>query len=308
MIYKKWLQLWLDNYIKPSCKARTVIRYEQIIDRHLIKELGEYDLKELTPHILQQFVAGKLKNGNIRTGGGLSSNTVNCIISVIQASLKMANALSYTDDYVGDKIVRPKIAEKQVVCFSIKEQEKIEKYIINANKIKLYGIILCLYTGLRIGELMALQVSNINLEKKILMVNKSCYDSKSGRILETPKTSSSTRVIPLPKSILCYLKKLIKNTTCNYLMVDNNKPISVRSYQRSFELLLVKLKIEHKGFHALRHTFATRALECGMDVKAVAEILGHKNATITLNRYVHSMFDYKQTMMNKLGKNLTKLS
>ena len=88
-----------------------------------------------------------------------------------------------------------------------------------------------------------------------------------------------------------------------WVIVDNeSKIISVRSYQRSFELLLKKLKIEHKGFHALRHTFATRALECGMDIKSLSEILGHKNTNTTLNRYVHSLLEHKQDMMNKLGK------
>ena len=76
----------------------------------------------------------------------------------------------------------------------------------------------------------------------------------------------------------------------------------LRSYQKTFERLLKRESIPHKGFHALRHTFATRALECGMDVKMLSEILGHKNATITLNRYAHSLLEHKQEMMNKLGK------
>lgn len=76
----------------------------------------------------------------------------------------------------------------------------------------------------------------------------------------------------------------------------------VRSYQNTFKLLLKRLKIPHKGFHAIRHTFATRALECGMDVKTLAEILGHKNPTITLKRYAHSMMEHKKEMMNRLGE------
>lgn len=85
-------------------------------------------------------------------------------------------------------------------------------------------------------------------------------------------------------------------------MANNDKDISVRSYQRTFELLLKRLKIQHKGFHSLCHTFATRALECGMDVKTLSEILGYKNPKVTLNRYVHSLMEHKQEMMNKLGK------
>ena len=83
---------------------------------------------------------------------------------------------------------------------------------------------------------------------------------------------------------------------------NGSKIITVRSYQRSFELLLKKQKISHHGFHALRHTFATRAIECGMDVKSLSEILGHKNPTITLKRYVHSFMEHKREYMNRLGK------
>lgn len=86
------------------------------------------------------------------------------------------------------------------------------------------------------------------------------------------------------------------------MVSTNGKPVSVRSYQRSFELLLKKLKIPHKGFHFLRHTFATRALKCGMDVKTLSKILGHKYPTVTLNRYAHSLMEHKADMMNRLGK------
>lgn len=308
MIYKNWLNEWLNNYIKPTCKIRTFERYEQIVEKHIINVLGQYELRDLTPLILQHFITQMLNNGNIKTNRGLSANSVNCIISVLQNSLKTAQLLNYTHNYIANKIVRPKIIEKQVLCFSVLEQSKIEKYVLSSNKIKLYGIILCLYTGLRIGELLALQISDIDFDRHSISISKSCHDGKRGRVIDAPKTPSSTRIIPIPKQLCPLLKKLIKNSKCDYLISDKDKPISVRSYQRSFELLLKKLNIEHKGFHSLRHTFATRALECGMDVKTLSEILGHKNPNITLNRYVHSMFEHKQNMMNRLGKNLQKNS
>ena len=98
------------------------------------------------------------------------------------------------------------------------------------------------------------------------------------------------------------LKCVKKRSECEYIVADGEKPVFVRSYQRTFEFLLKKLKIPHKGFHSLRHTFATRAIECGMDVKTLSELLGHKNATITLNRYTHSLLEHKVDMMNRLGR------
>ena len=93
-----------------------------------------------------------------------------------------------------------------------------------------------------------------------------------------------------------------KKSKSEFVIADGEKSVFMRSYQRTFELLLKKLNLPHKGFHSLRHTFATRALECGMDVKTLSEILGHKNAAITLNRYAHSLWEHKFEMMNKLGK------
>ena len=123
------------------------------------------------------------------------------------------------------------------------------------------------------------------------------------RITDTPKTASSKRAIPIPKQLLPLLKEKKRNSLSKYVIeTTKGEPDGVTSYQRSFETLQKKLGIEKKGFHSLRHTFATRALECGMDVKTLSEILGHKNATVTLNRYAHSLQEHKQEMMNKVGK------
>lgn len=308
MIYKIWLSEWLNNYIKPTCKIRTYERYKQIVNIQILSEIGDFELNDITPSILQNFVTKLLNNGNKRKLSGLSANYVNSIISVLQASLKTANILNYAKTYIGDKIVRPKIIEKRVECFNLFEQKIIEQYCLSSKKKKMYGIIICLYTGIRLGELLALEFSDIDFDKSIMHISKTCHDSKDGRIVETPKTNSSNRIIPLPKQIIKLIKELKRNSNSNYLITDLNKPVSVRSYQRTFELLLKRLHIRHKGFHSLRHTFATRALECGMDVKTLSELLGHKNTSITLNRYVHSMLEHKTDMMNKLAKNLTKMS
>ncbi len=308
MKYQEWLDNWLTNYIQPTSKPRTCVRYEEIIRQHLIPSLGEYELSELSAYTLQCYIAELLKSGNLKTEEGLSPNSVNSIITIIQNSLKMAYTLDLIPEYFGDKLKRPKALEKQVDCFSMNEQKKIEQAALADKRRKMFGVVLCLYTGLRIGELLALEWSDIDLSAGTVTVNHSCHDGtdqdgKFCRFTDTPKTASSKRVIPIPRQIIPALRERKKNSNSNYVVADENgKPVSVRSYQRSFELLLKKLGIKRKGFHSLRHTFATRALECGMDVKTLSEILGHKNPTVTLNRYVHSMFEHKKDMMNKLGK------
>ena len=301
-MYIDWLIQWLENYIRPSVKIRTYERYKLIIEQHIKGKIGSIELNDLSPLVLQPFITELLQSGNRKTGKGLSASSVNAVISVLQNSLRTAHMLGLTKEYMADKLKRPKLTEKPVECFTLAEQKQIEHAIRNGKKDKLYGILLCLYSGLRIGELIALQWSDIDFVKGVLTVSKSCHDGKAGLIIDEPKTATSRRMIPLPKQLLPILRSVKKKSDSPFVVSENGKPVSVRSYQRSFELLLKKLKIPHKGFHSLRHTFATRAIECGMDVKTLSEILGHKNPTVTLNRYAHSLMEHKKEMMNRLGK------
>ncbi len=307
MKYKEWMNFWLENYIKPSVKERTYIRYEQLIRTHIAVKLGEKDVNDLKPIILQSFVTELLYTGNLITGKELSPNTVNAIISIMRNSLKTAFTIGLTDFYLADKIKRPNLVEKSIECFSLSEQKSIENAILKGKKPKLLGVIICLYTGLRIGELLALEWHDVDFLKGVISVSKSCHygHNKNGeyeRFIDTPKTSHSVRIIPIPKQLIPLLKKHREACLSQYVITDKGKAVAVRSYQRSFELLQKKLDIPRRGFHALRHTFATRAIECGMDVKSLSEILGHKNSTITLNRYAHSLLEHKTEMMNRIGK------
>ena len=302
MKYTQWLNIWLENYIKPSSKERTYIRYGQLIRTHIAPKIGETDVNDLTPIALQSFVTELLNGGNKKTGKGLSANTVNAIISVMQNSLRTAHLLGYAKEYTANMIKRPKLKERKIECFTLAEQKKIETAVFENKKTKLFGIVLCLYSGLRIGELIALQWKDIDLAKGLLTVSRSCHDTSGGIVFDEPKTATSRRIIPLPKQLLPRLKGIKKSSNSDFVVSVGGNAVSVRSYQRSFELLLKRLNIVHRGFHSLRHTFATRALECGMDVKTLSEILGHKNPTITLNRYAHSLLEHKSAMMNRLGK------
>ncbi len=309
MTYGEWLKVWQENYLNLTAKQRTIERYTQIINRHIEPKLGSIEMIELTPIHLQKFVTELLRNGNIITGCALASNSVNSIINVMRSSIRTAYYLGYIKDCIADKIKRPKPVEKQVECFSVAEQRLIEKEVFESEQPHLIGIILCLYTGLRLGELLALKWTDIDFSNGLLTVDKSCHDARKpdgtfGRITETPKTASSVRIIPLPKQLRPFLLEIKRKSTSDDVIAKNGKEISVRAYQRNFSAILKKLHIKHHGFHALRHTFATRALECGMDVKTLSEILGHKSPTITLNRYAHSMFDHKKCMMDLVGKTL----
>lgn len=307
MKYKEWLNEWLQNYIKLTAKARTLQRYTEIVEQYLCPKFGELELNELSLIAMQKFVTELIACGNKHTGKGLSSSTVNSIITVAQNSLREACNIGLMQNGFADKIKRPKPNEKTVECFSMDEQKKIENAVIESRKPYMIGIIICFYTGLRIGELLALEWKDIDYFNSTITVDKTCYfckdsEGKYMRMLDAPKTAASRRVIPFPKQLKHLLKAAFNIAQSPYLIEKNGKPISIRTYQRNFEILLRRLHIPHRGFHALRHTFATRAIECGMDVKTLSEILGHKNATITLNRYAHSLMDHKKDMMNRLGR------
>lgn len=306
MKYKEWLKSWLEIYVLPYVKDRTLKQYNDIVFKRLIPELGEFEVEELNLPVLQKYISGLSVSGNKKTGGGLTPNSIYGIISVIRCSVSMAqvNGMEISLDF--DKIKRPKRVEKNVSCFTADEQKLIERAILNDDRYKMFGVIICLYTGLRIGEVLALEWSDVDFEAQEICVSKTCYDGFGGerncrRIVGTPKTESSNRIVPIPTRLVPYLQKLKLSGQTTNVVSDGKKVPTVRSYQRSFEVLQRKLNIAHHGFHALRHTFATRALECGMDVKTLSEILGHRSPTVTLNRYAHSLSEHKREMMNRVG-------
>lgn len=300
MKYKQWLTDWLKLYVKPVVKERTYEKYKRTVAKTVIPAMGEMEIVKITAIHLQRFVVSL-------SGNGLAPSSVNGIISVIKSSLKTAMLAGVVRINVAVGIQRPKFAEKKTECFTFREQKLIEEYILRSKNVKLYGIILALYSGLRLGELLSLKWSDVDLKKKILTVSATCQDSwvngKYVKVFTSPKTETSNRTIPIPKSLIALLKEMKAKSSGEFVVSGRTQyGVGVRSYQRAFETLLGNLSIPRKGFHALRHTFATRALERGMDVKTLSEILGHKNTSVTLNRYVHSLDEHKVNMMNRLGK------
>lgn len=306
---KQWLDIWLNKYVKHTVKLRTFDRYKYNVEKHINPELGGYQLEELTAGVLQDFVLKKLERGNLKTGGPLANNSVIGIVNIIKSALALAVSLEVIDKEYSKKIKLPAPTEKPVNAFEKHEQQKLEQFCLNSKKANHIGIVICLYTGLRIGELLALAWDDIDFANGLMRVDKEAYRNKQNgqwyTIIDKPKTKSSIRVIPLPKTLLAKLKEIKKKSKHEHVISTNkNTIVDTRSYQKTYERILKKLNIPYKNFHSLRHTFATRAIEMGMDVKTLSEILGHKNPVVTLTRYTHSMMSYKTDMMNKMGKML----
>lgn len=309
MKYKDWLDEWLELYVRPTVKEKTFLNYASIVRLHIKPCLGEYELEELTLNSLQAFVSELSRDGNTRTGGALSSGTIGLVISVVQKSLSFAERVGRVDRQYSSYIVRPRQRRKSILCFTVSEQRRIERDVLSKPKSNRIGVLICLYTGLRIGELLALKWKDVDLIRGLISVKATCRDGcrdgKPCKIIDTPKTESSIRKIPIPKQMLPLLRGYKKSSDSEFVISGKSGDISVRSYQKIYTAILNRQGIEYRNFHTLRHTFATRALECGMDVKTLSEILGHHSPTITLNCYAHSTTEHKTNMMNKVGKLLT---
>ncbi len=306
MTIKELLFMWLETYEKERVKPRTYSRYQSITQLHLIPELGDIAIEDLKRKMIQDFLSKKKKEGNLLSGKTLSSASTNLMLTVLSMAFEYAIDMEFCEDNPCLRLKRIPDDCKKIEAFTRDEQKKIETFIQDSDDRRLFGILLGFYSGMRIGELIALEWSDVDFDKGIIHVNKTAYrdKSKTGEwevCIDKPKTKSSERVIPLPACIVDMMKEYSLSAKSDYV-VENKKGerMSIRSYQYIFEKLTEKVGVRKLNFHAIRHSFATRAIECGMDIKTLSEIMGHKNASITLNRYAHSMLDTKIAMMNKL--------
>lgn len=308
MTTQNLLAEWLESYQKEHIKARTYSRYQGLIAMHIVPTLGKRNISELGRREIQEFLTQQKKDGNIRNGEKLSATSTNMMLSVLNLAFEYACDMEYIEENPCVRVRRTKAETKKVEAFTVEEQRAIESEIARSDDRRLHGIILCLYTGLRIGELLGLTWDDVDLDRGVINITKTVYREKNESgvwqlCVDTPKTKASDRVIPLPEYITNMLRQDYENAKTPYV-VENKKGerMSIRSYQYIFEKLTERAGVRKLNFHALRHTFATRAIECGMDIKTVADIMGHQNASITLNRYAHCMLDHKIEMMQKLPR------
>ena len=200
------------------------------------------------------------------------------------------------------------IAHKpELKVFTEKEIKKLEKECLKSTDIRIIGILISIYTGMRIGEICALRWKNIDLNKKLINVTHTLQrvyveKAKTKIIITTPKTKTSERKIPIVTNLYDKLKlesaKFLKDA---YVLTGKEeKYIEPRSFQCVYKKAIENCKIQYRNFHCLRHTFATRCIRVGMDIKSLSEVLGHSDVNITLNRYVHSSYDSKKKFMEKL--------
>ncbi len=298
------LQLWFAS-AKINLKKATVHKYEYLIEKHISPELGYVQLSKLNASIINTFTENKLKNGSLDGKKGLSKSYVRTMLLIISSSLDYAAHEGWCKE-ISSKITKPKPEKKELQILNILEQQQLERLLISNLNTTALGILITLQTGLRIGEICALTWKDFDFTNNILYVRSTVsrirapFGSGTVQIIDTPKTESSIRAIPFSNELCKILVSMKKQSLSAFVVSDKQDFISPRTFEYRYHKLMQEANLPNLNYHALRHTFATRCIECGVDIKSLSEILGHSSVSITLNTYVHSSIDLKRAQLNKL--------
>ena len=292
-----------------SVKESTYARYFRLIETHIRPFLGKYPICKISTQLIEGFIRNQLDSGRLDGKGGLSPKTVTDILTIIKSSMEYAR-YNGCDIICDLRKLTIRKNDKEMRVLTQTEQSALVNVLLTDTDRYKFGVLLSLYTGIRIGELCALRWEDISLPDSRLKVRKTMQRiqntsiiaaTKTKVVITEPKSQCSMRDIPLPRFIVEIAERFADSPNAFVLSGDKNKYVEPRTMQNHFKAYIKESRIEDANYHALRHTFATRCIEVGFDIKTLSEILGHANVNITLNRYVHSSFDLKCANMNKLS-------
>lgn len=297
---------WFET-IKLQTKESTQNKYFNLLTNYILPTYGEQPLESITYEFIEVHCNFLLTAGG-KKGMGLSPKTVTDVLAVIRNILKFAVRKGYYVPCDGSAI-QVKRVMKPIRVLSKQEQERLCNYILRKQDSYHIGILVCLFTGLRVGEICALRWEDVSFVEQTIYVhhtlqrvqNKSGQGEKTKIVITTPKSVCSIRTIPMPDELRDILAAYQTSATGFLLTNDEIEFVEPRTMQNQFKKALQASGIEAANFHAIRHTFATRCVELGFDVKSLSEILGHATVNITMNRYVHPTLELKKENMKKLS-------
>ena len=292
MPFGDWIDFWYRTYSKHTIRLTTQIEYENRIYNHIIPDIGKIPLNKLSQSDLQQFYARVKNSGRkIRAetlGPGLSDRMVRAVHANCRMALQRAvqEGLIRTNPAVGCKLPPKKAREMQVLT-----QNEIIRFLHQAKEEGCYELFLLeLGTGMRRGEILALKWSDLNFATGELHIERQVYIIRAEVIISAPKTKASIRTVILPPSLLKALGAYKETVNSEWMFpspTDNGRPRNPSSVRTRLQLILERAGCKKVRFHDLRHTFATMALEHGMDVKTLSATIGHVSSATTLDIYSH---------------------
>lgn len=304
-LFSEVSEMWLRS-IQASVKESTWIKYRNILKCSVVPRLGNTNLSKIDYSVISTLCNDLMESGG-KDHSGLAAKTVADALSLTKAIIKYASRIKYmTDRTALDVSVKVKNAPLRVL--SVQEQQILISELTGELDFTGLGIYICLFSGIRVGELCALTWDDISLENNIIHIHRTMQrlqtpngEKKTSILIAEPKSQCSIRDIPIAGTLH---EKLMQQTVKEgYVLTGNkNKYVEPRTMQHRFKAIAERCGIRDAHFHTLRHTFATRCIEVGFDVKSLSEILGHANVSITLNRYVHPSMELKQKNMEKLSE------
>lgn len=318
--FSEFLYRWLD-YIRPRIKESSYVKYVNLIELHIDQEIGAVPLGRLNTEMIDEFINTMLtgKEGM----EPLAAKTVTDILGVVRNVIRYINTRYQRLDCDLSQITIKK-EESRMRILSREEEEQLIRYLMEYPSPMNCGIFLTLFTGLRIGELCALTWGDIHLREKEVYIQKTMQriqnkqptstrpsqkrmqdqekEKRTRIIITPPKSRKSIRHIPIPDGVAQILEGYQRYGNEYLLTGKTNNFVEPRTLQYHFKKILQKSRIQEANYHALRHTFATRCIELGFDIKSLSEILGHASVNITLNRYVHPSMEMKRDNMEKLSE------
>ncbi len=298
--------MWKDekqNFVKRS----TMSAYLLILKNHLLPSFGE--MRSIGEESVQSFVIEKLSSG-------LSQKSVKDMLIVLKMIVRHG-AKRGSFDYPNWDINFPsKQPVRDLPVLSVSNQRRLMSYITKNFTFRNLGVLICLHTGMRIGEICALQWGDINIGEGIISVSKTIeriYVMEGDKnytelMISSPKTVNSHREIPMTRELIKLIKPLKSIVNDDFFVLTNeSRPTEPRTYRNYYKKLLNRLKLPEINFHGLRHSFATRCIESQCDYKTVSVILGHSNIATTLNLYVHPNREQKKRCLDKMIRSIGKI-
>ncbi len=299
---QEWLNYWLDGLMRKKIKLSTYSSYRLRIDKYINPFLGKKQLIQVKSREIEEFV-------NYLTNLNLSSATVHSIVTVLKSAMNKAFLENYILSNPCNNLSLSTVAMSEISALSLKDQEKIEQIALNEKACS--AVILALYTGLRIGEISGLKWSDIDFEKDIIHIKRTLYrisntvnNRKTEIIMAEPKTKSSKRSIPLAKNLKNYLLDKRKIDTSEYVISCKGSYAEPRVISYRFKKSMKQAGIRSIHFHVLRHTFATRCVEQGIDIATLSKLLGHASIKLTLDTYTDSLWENRKAAVSVIDHKL----